>query len=96
MTFTLGGTIGAMILSGIISLCFAWKFADVTSQTTMTILDWSGSAFDHIVSFWQKDVWPSIKKRTSAFIEWIKGKKENKQLVATTVCEQQPVIIKQS
>ena len=96
MTNFLGGSILAMVISGAVSMCLAFELAELTSETVLSIIEWSGSAFDQVVSFWQETAWPFIKERASAISDWFKTKAEEKTVETTTESEPQVVVIPQS
>lgn len=96
MTNFLGGSIFAMIVSGVFSMCLAFELAELTGETVISLMEWSGSAFDQVVSFWQETVWPFIKERATAISEWFNTKIEEKTVEIPTENDPQVVVVHQS
>lgn len=96
MTNFLGGSIFAMIVSGVFSMCLAFELAELTGETVISLMEWSGSAFDQVVNFWQETVWPFIKERATAISEWFNTKTEEKTVEIPTENDPQVVVVPQS
>lgn len=96
MTNFLGGSILAMVISGAVSMCLAFELAELTAETVLSIIDWSGSAFDQVISFWQETAWPFIKKRVSEISDWFQTKTEEKTVEIQEESEPQVVVVPQS
>lgn len=96
LTTLMGGSILAMVLAGVASICLAWKLADLAGRASVTIVEWSGSVFDQVVSFWQDTAWPFIKKRVSEISDWFKTKTEEKTFEIQEESEPQVIVIPQS
>lgn len=96
MTNFLGGSILAMVIAGVASVCFAFELAELTAETVLSIVEWSGSAFDQVMSYWQETAWPSIKERASEIADWFKTKTEEKTVEVQTESEPQVVVVPQS
>ena len=96
MTNFLGGSILAMIVSGVFSMCLAFELAELTGETVISLMEWSGSVFDQVVNFWQETVWPFIKERATALTEWFNTKTEEKTVEIQEESEPQVVVVPQS
>lgn len=96
LTNILGGSILAMVISGAVSMCFAFELTELTAETVLSIIEWSGSAFDQVVSFWQETAWPFIKESASAISDWFKTKTEEKTVEIPTESEPQVVVVPQN
>ena len=96
MTNFLGGSILAMVISGAVSMCLAFELAELTAETVLSIVEWSGSAFDQVICYWQETAWPFIKERASEIADWFKTKTEEKTVEVQTESEPQVVVVPQS
>lgn len=96
LTNFLGGSILAIVISGAVSMCLAFELAELTAETVLSIIEWSGSVFDQVISYWQETAWPFIKERASEISDWFKTKTEEKTVEVQTGSEQQVVVVSQS
>jgi hypothetical protein len=77
-------------------MCLAFELAELTAETVLSIIEWSGSVFDQVISYWQETAWPFIKERASEISDWFKTKTEEKTVEVQTGSEQQVVVVSQS
>lgn len=96
MTNFLGGSILAMVISGAVSMCLAFELAELTAETVFSIVEWSGSAFDQVIRYWQETAWPFVKERASEIYDWFKTKTEEKTVQVQTESDPQVVVVPQS
>ncbi len=86
----LGTSALALIVAGGAALACGFGIIKEAGDVAESIVDWSGSAFDWIVSGWRETAWPAIKNKAQEFISWIGELFTNKTIVQAT--ESTPIV----
>lgn len=96
LTNMLGGSIMAILLSGVVSLYLSFQLGESMSNAIMSIIDVCESGFDKVVKCWQDTAWPFIKERANAISGWLKEKKEDNTIDVVPGSELQMDVVTQS
>ena len=81
----MGTSTFAIIAASAISFLICWGYSGVAIKTVRKVLEWSGNAYDWMVTKLKDNVYPTIKAGFTKFISWVKSLFKRKNTAPTQV-----------
>ena len=71
--FVMGTSTLAMIVATALAFLVCWGYTDVVIKTVTRVLEWSGKAYDYVMTKFKEHVFPAIKRCYVKLVAWIKS-----------------------
>ncbi len=92
----LGTSAFTMVFASVVAMGVSVLCAIKGFEIVEDIVEWSNTAFDNVVDYWQNIAWPYIKEKTDQIVAWFREKQKEQVIKPEAESEPSVVIVGQS